>query len=115
MRILAFPESVHGTTFRHGEHLLIVEKSAEALAVALWALLNDGETARRLGAAARAHAVERYDWEPIARALESALLNLVETAGERSCPASNGVRPPETSDKPCSPQRGVPQVGSDGG
>lgn len=75
--IVAFPESVQGTTFRDGDHLLVAEKTPAALAGALSRLLHDPDTAERLGAAARAHAVEHYDWDVIARIMESELMLLV--------------------------------------
>jgi len=77
--IVAFAESVRGTTFRSGEHLLVAEKSAEALAAAVRFLLSDAETSKRLGASARAHAVRHHDWGRIARTMESCLLGLIES------------------------------------
>jgi glycosyltransferase involved in cell wall biosynthesis len=76
--IAAFAESVRGTTFRSGDHLLVVDKSVSAIAMGLRRLLEERDTARRLGASARAHAVEHYDWGAIAQTMESALMGLIE-------------------------------------
>lgn len=76
--IAAFAESVYGTTFRSGDHLLVVEKSASAIAMGLRQLLEERDTARRLGASARAHAVKHYDWGAIAQTMESELMGLIE-------------------------------------
>jgi glycosyltransferase involved in cell wall biosynthesis len=81
--IVAFAESVRGTTFCSGEHLLVAEKSAEALAGAVRLLLNDAATAKRMGASARAHAVQHHDWGRIARTMESCLLGLIESPRRR--------------------------------
>src|SRR5208282_2175513 len=81
--IVAFAESVHGTKFRSGEHLLVADKSAEALAAAVRLLLEDADTAKRLGASARAHAVRYHDWGRIARTMESCLLGLIESPRRR--------------------------------
>ena len=77
------PESVRGTTFRPGEHLLVADKSAEALAAAVRLLLDDPDTAKRMGASARAHAVQHHDWGRIARTMESYLLGLIESPRRR--------------------------------
>lgn len=76
LAIAAFAESVHGTTFRSGDHLLVVDKSVSAIASGLRRLLEERDIARRLGSSARAHAVEHYDWGPIAQTMESALMGL---------------------------------------
>jgi glycosyltransferase involved in cell wall biosynthesis len=81
--IVAFAESVRGTKFRSGEHLLVAEKNVEALAAAVRLLLDDADTAKRMGTAARAHAVQHHDWWRIARAMESRLLGLIESRGRR--------------------------------
>jgi glycosyltransferase involved in cell wall biosynthesis len=81
--IVAFAEAIHGTTFHSGEHLLVVEKSVEALAAAVRLLLDDADTAKRMGASARAHAVRHYDWGRIAQTMESSLLGLIESPRRR--------------------------------
>ena len=84
--IVAFPESVHGTTFHHHEHLWVADKSSTALADAVQTLLHDGDTARRLGSAARAHTVTHYDWDTIALTLDTALTHLIRASGTRAVP-----------------------------
>lgn len=74
--IVAFPESVQGTTFLDDDHLLVADKTPAALADALGRILHDPHTAERLGAGARAHAVEHYDWDVIARIMETELMRL---------------------------------------
>jgi glycosyltransferase involved in cell wall biosynthesis len=81
--IVAFAEAIHGTTFHSGEHLLVVEKSVEALVAAVRLLLNDPDTAKRMGASARAHAVQYHDWGRIAQTMESCLQGLVESTTRR--------------------------------
>jgi glycosyltransferase involved in cell wall biosynthesis len=83
LSIVAFAESVRGTKFRSGEHLLVAEKSGEALAAAVRLLLDDADTAKRMGASARAHAAQCHDWRRIARTMESRLLGLIESPGRR--------------------------------
>ena len=75
--IVAFPESVQGTMFRDEDHLLVAGKTPAALADSLARILRDPDTAGRLGARARAHAVEHYDWDVIARTMETELMRLV--------------------------------------
>ncbi len=56
---------------RDGEHLLI-GASPETFAAAALRLLGDPALGRRLGAAGRAHMVDRYDWRAITPRLEAA-------------------------------------------
>jgi glycosyltransferase involved in cell wall biosynthesis len=81
--IAAFAESVRGTTFRSGDHLLVVEKSVDAVVMGVRRLLEERETARRLGASARAHAVEHHDGGAIARTMELELMGLIEAKRRR--------------------------------
>jgi glycosyltransferase involved in cell wall biosynthesis len=74
--IVAFAESVQGTTFRDDDHLLVADKTLAALAETLGRILHDPDTAGRLGSGARAHAVEHHDWEGIARIVETELMRL---------------------------------------
>lgn len=71
--IVAFPESVRGTEFRHGEQVIVVEHSEAALAAALRRVLGDRDESARLGAAARKCAVEHYDWDHIAARMSNRL------------------------------------------
>lgn len=75
--IVAFRESVQGTTFRADDHLWIADKTPDALAAGLRTLLHDPDTARRLGAAAHSHAVNHYDWDAIAGVLETELQRVI--------------------------------------
>jgi glycosyltransferase involved in cell wall biosynthesis len=74
---VAFAESLHGTDLRHGEHLLVAEKSEAALLASLERLAADRGLAAELGARARAFIEERHDWRRSAEVLEAALLELV--------------------------------------
>ncbi len=64
-------EGVEG--LRDGEQLLLGASPA-AFAAAALRLLDDRELARRLGAAGRAHMIDRYDWQAIVPRLEAAYL-----------------------------------------
>jgi glycosyltransferase involved in cell wall biosynthesis len=77
--VVAFVESIHGTSLRPGEHLLVAEPSEKALLEALRALAGDRSLAKRLGEAGRRHIVANHDWERIAVKLEAALVQLVES------------------------------------
>jgi polysaccharide biosynthesis protein PslH len=76
---VAFAESVRGTELRDGEHLLVTPRSVEGLLTALDRLSDDPAQARRIGAAARRAAEERYDWRRSARVIEDALERLVSS------------------------------------
>ena len=69
-----------GLPVRPGEHLRIAD-TPEAFAGAVLGLLHDGDARERLGRAARALVVERYDWSAAARELER---SLVEAARVRA-------------------------------
>lgn len=100
--IVAFAESVHGTTFRHGDHLLVVEKTTEAIAAGVRDMLNDRTVAARLGAAARRHAADHYDWRSSALVMEHALLDL-QVASNRVAPhARDHSRARSSASKPSS-------------
>ena len=75
---VAFPESLRGTDLRHGEHLLVAEKSAAGLLAALEQLAGDAGLAHRLAAEGRALVVERHDWRLSAARLEAALQEVLE-------------------------------------
>jgi glycosyltransferase involved in cell wall biosynthesis len=74
---VTFEESLAGTDLRDGEHVVVAERSAGGLRAALDALADEPERAARIGAAARAHAVEHHDWRQSAAAVERALVELV--------------------------------------
>ncbi|MDA0206487.1 MAG: glycosyltransferase family 4 protein [Acidobacteria bacterium] len=71
--IVAFAESVRGTRFRDGEHLLLAEKSAEDLAAKIRQVFDDRHSSALMGQAAHECAVQHYDWDAIVRAMEPAL------------------------------------------
>jgi len=71
--IVAFAESIRGTTFLDGAHLLLAEKDAEDLASKIRQVFNDRGASALMGFAAHEHAVKHYDWEAIVRAMEPAL------------------------------------------
>jgi glycosyltransferase involved in cell wall biosynthesis len=73
---VAFAESIHGTTLRPDEHLLVVEKNSRALLEGLTCLDSDRDAASRLGEAARRHIVAHYDWSLSGQTLEEALMRL---------------------------------------
>ena len=75
--IVALAESVRGTTFRAGEHLVVAEDNTGAMAEALRTLLADREKSRRIGLAAREHVLGEYDWDLIADVMEGALARVV--------------------------------------
>lgn len=79
--IAAFAESVRGTSFRHQQHVLLVDKGIREIAAALRVLLLEREMAARLGAAARAEVLIHHDWDAIAARLDSALRRIREAAG----------------------------------
>jgi glycosyltransferase involved in cell wall biosynthesis len=76
LAVVAFAESTHGTTFRSGRHLLVVDKDENALADAVRLLGRDRRLADRLSLEGWAVA-ERHDWGVVARELECALVALV--------------------------------------
>lgn len=78
---VAFPESTQGTGLRHGQHLLVAEKSEAALLAALERLADGPRLAGSLAEEARRLVVERHDWALGARTLEAALLQLVASRG----------------------------------
>ena len=68
--VVATTQACVGLDLTPGEHLLVADTpSAFADAVAL--LLHDPELGERIAAAARRHAIERYDWRATAPAIDS--------------------------------------------
>jgi glycosyltransferase involved in cell wall biosynthesis len=78
--VLAFPEAIAGTLFRHGQHLTVVDKRLDALASGLGELLEDPARAASLGQAARALVEQCYDWRASAAQLEGALTGLLRSS-----------------------------------
>jgi glycosyltransferase involved in cell wall biosynthesis len=77
---VTFSESLYGMECRDGEHLLVVEKSEQALLSALHRVADDSQLADRLGRSGREFVVRHHDWEKIAAKLESVLLELLESS-----------------------------------
>ena len=70
------PESALGELVEPGVHGICTPADPAALAAALERLLADPEEVRRLGDAARRHAM-RYDWSAVAGEMEAAFLSLL--------------------------------------
>jgi starch synthase len=68
---------------KDGVHGLMVDRpdDEQGFASALGRLLDDPETARTMGAAARKHAVDAFAWPLVAQRLESLYLELLERKG----------------------------------
>jgi glycosyltransferase involved in cell wall biosynthesis len=76
--VVATTQACVGLDLTPGEHLLVADTpSLFADAVAL--LLRDGELGERIAAAARRHALERYDWRATAPAIDGVYARI--TAG----------------------------------
>jgi glycosyltransferase involved in cell wall biosynthesis len=73
---VVFPETMQGEV-RHGEQVWVAEKTEDALVAAVSRMLDDGETAGRLGATGRAFVVAHHDWKDLADGLEAALLSIL--------------------------------------
>lgn len=67
--IVATPHGASGLEVVDGQHLLIAS-SPHTFAERTLALLEDADLRRRMGAAARGRAVERYDWRAIGQRME---------------------------------------------
>lgn len=85
---VAFEEALGGTDIRDGDHLVVTDKTADALLEALHTLVDDVDLAARLGAAGRRLVEERYDWDAIAVRLEAALESLLPGAATRPIPSA---------------------------
>lgn len=75
---VAFAESIHGLDVRHGEHLLIADRSLTEWLTALERLTDDAALSRRLSSAASDFVRRHHDWKQIADAMETALSRVVE-------------------------------------
>lgn len=84
MPIVAFAESIRGTGFRPGMHLVVSAPRTEDLASAIRALLADPDRSRRMAMEAACHARAAHDWNDIARIMDTALSNLVAGAKSRT-------------------------------
>ena len=78
--IVSTPEGWEGIDARPGEHLLSA-RGAEAFASAAVRVLEDAELRARLGTAARARAVESYDWVALGDCLHDLLADLPLACG----------------------------------
>jgi glycosyltransferase involved in cell wall biosynthesis len=87
---VVFAEATEGTALRDGEHVLVAEKSQDALGRAVRRLIDDPRFANELGVAGRRFVCAHHDWRMIARELESVL---VEFLGGRRLTTMEG-RPP---------------------
>lgn len=81
--IVAFAESIRGTSFRAGDNVVVVEPNAQAIASALRLVLADRDMAERMGNSASRHARTAHDWDRIAAIMDEALELLVH----RNCRA----------------------------
>jgi glycosyltransferase involved in cell wall biosynthesis len=80
---VTFAEAIHGTALRHGEHVLVTEKSQRALGHAVRRLADEPGVADALGAAGRRFVSDHHDWKAIARQLESVLSDFVAHVRQR--------------------------------
>jgi glycosyltransferase involved in cell wall biosynthesis len=75
---VAFAPAVRGLAARDGIEVLVVESSVRGLREATERLADDRTLAFRIGRAARALVVQRYDWARIARRLDDALREMLD-------------------------------------
>ena len=71
---VAFVESLRGTEFRDGEHLLVAKAEEGAILEAFQRLVRNPDISANLSVAAREYMVEHHDWSRIAASLETALV-----------------------------------------
>jgi sugar transferase (PEP-CTERM/EpsH1 system associated) len=85
-----------GLPVRHGEHVLLADEPA-SFARAVIGVMRDRGRRERLGSAARALVVERYDWSAVAGSLEDALKRTVlgRAQGGRVVPLTARATPVE--------------------
>ncbi len=74
---VVFRESLHGTSFLDGEHVLVSAKGEAELVASLERLAGDVALAEHIRAQGRAHVVEHHDWALSAAVLNAALRELV--------------------------------------
>ena len=87
-----------GLPVADGEHLLIAD-SPLSFARSVVRLIRDQARRERLGSAARALVLERYDWTAVAGALEEPLMRIArgQARGDRAKTLLNGAAPVEAS------------------
>lgn len=87
--VVAFREGARGLDLRHGEELLIADRTTDSMVASIHRLIDDPALAGRIGDAARRFAEDELAWPPIVERIESALLELVERReGARAAPLS---------------------------
>jgi glycosyltransferase involved in cell wall biosynthesis len=92
-----------GLEVEHGKDILLADEP-EGFAREVLRVLHEPVLAARLGAAARALAVDRYAWSTAAMTLESLLLELVEGGRDRPA-ASRSLSAPEAPRRPAARAR----------
>lgn len=91
---VAFAESLDGTAFRDGEHLIVSQADESAIESGIRRLLGDRALSERLGKAARAFVSRRHDWALLADRLEAELLRLCDP---KPLPAATGRSSPSVN------------------
>lgn len=79
--VVASTAAAEGIDARHGEHLMIASNVGEEAAM-VTALLSDTDRRLRLGAAARAHAIQHYGWNMQLAALDCIMGNSPRACGQ---------------------------------
>ena len=87
--VIAFEESLHGTSLVPGRHVLLTPKNEDEIAFALHQLADSPALAERLGSNGRDYILQHHDWDRIAEKLEAALVQLVESANPSSAAQSS--------------------------
>ncbi len=87
---VVFAPAIRGLLTRDGVEVLVADPSVRALHQAIERIADDRALAVRLGRAARALVVDRYDWGRIARRLDDALTEMVDQTSSDGAKAVNG-------------------------
>ncbi len=74
---VVFPEAIHGTDLRAGEHVIAAGKSDDSISRAIRQLVDEPGLARGLAIAGRRFVSARHNWRTIARGLESVLVEFL--------------------------------------